>query len=222
MKRLILASTAIIALAFAPAHATQIISFGQISPNNTITATTNGANTITTLGSTNTAVLITELFGAVTPPAIPALFNFSAISIDAATSVGPALLQHYSGSFCVSSGSACSGTIDLQGSFVDAAFGLANGPQLSINIGNPPDSLTLSSSVINAADLLAPNSFTLSLSNIPTPLGLHVAGTTIAPFTASFSGVASASPSAVPEPASLVIMGMGALGLGLIRARKLS
>lgn len=220
MKRLLLVTT-IAALALAPAaEATQIISFGQTSSSNTITATTNGANTQTTLSATNSAVLIDQLFGVVTPPAIPALFTFSAISIDAATGIGPALLQHYSGSFCISSALNCTGTIDLQGSFSDAAFGLTGGPQLSINVGNPPDSLTLSSSVISAANLLAPNSFTLSLSNIPTPPGLHMVGTTIAPFDASFSGVASASPSAVPESTSLAVLSMGLLGLGYVSRRR--
>jgi PEP-CTERM motif-containing protein len=218
MRNLLIAATALTALALAPlANATQIISLGQTSATNTLTATDNAGNTQTTISAgSGAAVLIDQLFGFVTPPAIAGFFTLTATSSDAAVAIGPAILQHYNGSFCISSAATCGGTVDLKGVFTDAAFGLTGGTQLSVNVANPPDTLTLSSDVIATADLQAPSSFTLSMSNLS---ALAIQGTTIAPFTASFSAVANAT-TAVPEPASLALMGVGLLGLGFVTNRK--
>jgi hypothetical protein len=211
MKLALLAATAIL-LAAPVANAVQIISFGQTSASNTVTITANGAGTQTTIGISDASILIDQLFGAITPPAIPAVMDLTATSIDNAVPIGPAILQHYSGSFCISSGLTCSGTVDLQGTFSDAAFGLGGGTQLSVNVANPPDTLTLSSGVIPASGLTPPSSFTLSMSNLG---GLAIDNVTLASTTASFSGVANAA--AVPEPASIALLGLGLLGLTLVR-----
>ena len=215
MRHLLLAATAL-SLMTASASATQIISFGQTSGSNTITATDDGTVTNINTNGTGAAILIDQLFGVVTPPAIAAFMTLNATSIDAATLVGGlAVLQHYSGSFCISTGAGCTGTNELSGTFSDAAFGLNGGTQLSVNVANPPDTLVLSSSVIPAADLVAPSSFTLSMSNLP---ALSIDGNTIAAFTSSFSGVANAT--TVSEPGSLALMGIGLLGMGMISYRK--
>lgn len=209
-------TTAIVTLALAiPASATQIAAFGQSSNANTVTATANSTDTATTISVTDAAIGITQLF-ANSP--VGALFDLTATSVDSVTGVGSALLQHYNGNFCLTSAAGCGGINYLSGVFSDAAFGVNGGTQLSVNVANPPDTLTLTSSVIPAADLVPPSSFTLSFSNVSP--GLNQLGSTLGNFTASFSGVASANVLAVPEPTSLALLGIGMLGLTFATRRK--
>ena len=214
MRTLLLTATLLAGLPVA-ASAVQIISFGQTSSTNTVVATANAGGTATTIVISDATVLIDQILGIATPPAIGAFMDLTATSIDAAVGVGPALLQHYSGTFCIASAAGCAGTVDLQGAFSDAAFGLQTGDQLSVNVASPPDTLALSSGVIPAADLLPPSSFTVAMSNVTPALNLDNA--TLESFTASFAGTADASGAAVPEPASLLMLGVGVLALGLVR-----
>ena len=87
-----------------------------------------------------------------------------------------------------------------------------------VNVNNPPDTLTLTSSVLPAADLLPPSTFGLTFANL-TPV-LHIDGATIAAFTADFSGTVSANTVEAYEPRSLALMGVGLLGLTFIAKRR--
>lgn len=217
MKTALLAAVAFAAFVL-PAYATQITAFGQTSQANTITATANGTGTQTTIATNGlgASVLIDQLFGVVTPPAINAFFSLTATSIDAAQTALGAIIQHYAGSFALTSGAGGTGTNELSGTFSDAAFGVNGGTQLSINVASPPDTLSLSSSVIPAADLVAPSSFTLSMSNLG---ALTLDTATIGSFTSSFSGVANATTIAAPEPMTVGLLGVGLLGIGMTRLR---
>jgi hypothetical protein len=128
------------------------------------------------------------------------------------------VIQHYSGSFCITSAIACGGTNILSGTFSDAAFGALGGPGLVVNVNSPPDTLALSSSLIPANELASPSAFGLTFTNL-TP-ALAILGTTIAPFNATFAGDASASTPAVFEPSSIAILGLGLVALGLVAPRR--
>lgn len=218
MKTLLLGATALAASAFAviqPANAALIASFSQQSAGSTVVATDNGTQTNITV--TNALATVSSFNGGTLGTAT---FNLNATSNDAAQQVGGAVIQHYDGGFCFTSAAGCTGTNYLSGVFSDAAFGALGGPGLVVNVNNPPDTLVLTSDVIDAANLAAPNSFSLSFADL-SPL-LHINGTTIAAFTAGFAGTVSASTAdvPVPEPMTLGLFGLGLLGLGVVRSRK--
>ena len=125
-------------------------------------------------------------------------------------------MQNYDGMFCITSAFKCGGTDYLSGSFTDAVFGVGN--QLNVTVGDPPDKLILTSSVISSNELVAPSAVGFTFTNV-TPAA-HITGGTIASFTASFTGNASAS--AIPEPPTWAMLALGFAGLGYagFRTRK--
>jgi hypothetical protein len=216
MRTLLLSTSLVALVAGSGANATQVIAFGQISNLNTVTGTENAGQTATTMSATNVAVEVSQFLGPGAP--FTADFNLSANSVGAAFTVAGNIIQRYSGTFCISSGLGCTGTDFLSGSFIDAAFGNAGGPGLTVDVSNPTESLSLSSSVLAANLLQPPNTFDLAFSNLTPPLA--IAGSSIASYTASVSGDASASAVAVDEPSSLAILAMGLLGLSWWRRRR--
>ena len=207
MKTALLAATA---LCFAvPASAAVILTFGQSASNQAITATANGAGTSTTIAATNAPISITQIDGGVPSPA---LFDLNVTSTTAAQPLAGGGFQHYSGSFSITSGAGGSGTNFLSGSFSDIVVGVGTGGVLAA--GAPPDTINFTSSVIPVLDL--PRAIALAFANLSPAFNIDNA--TIGSFTSSVSGTFSAN--AVPEPVPLAVLGVGLLGLAMVKRRK--
>jgi hypothetical protein len=214
MKQALLAATVILGFAVAPvANATVILTFGQTG-SNTTTATANGAGTSTTISNVNTPITITQI-DSTNPVVVPlnAFYNFTATSVGAASTT-PVPNQVFTGSFEITSGANDTGTNYLSGTFTDIT--LANDTSAILSASAPPNAVSFTSSVISVLGL--PRAISLSFSNV-TPGVLGLDNTTLPSFTAAVSGTFSANTPA-PEPTSLVLLGSGLLGLGVIARRR--
>jgi PEP-CTERM motif len=157
-------------------------------------------------------VLITQIAGGLAP--ISATMTLDATSTNAAITVAGQIMQNYSGSFAITSGS----TNYLSGNFVDALFGSGTGLTLTASSATAGEIVSFTSSVIPAADLGGPLAVSLALSNV-TP-SASILGTSVAAFTGHVSGTMSANAIAAPEPGSLAVLGVGLLGLGAVPRRR--
>jgi hypothetical protein len=187
---------------------------GQSVSSQAVVATANGAGTSTTITATNAPVTVTQI-DAVTAVPAAAFFDLNIASTGAATPIGGGGSQHYGGSFSITSGSGDTGTNYLSGTFSDIVLGVGPGGVLAA--GAPPDVINFTSAVIPALDL--PRAIALGFANL-TP-AFSIDNATIGSFTSSVSGTFSAN-TAVPEPMPLAILGVGLLGLGLVRATRKS
>lgn len=209
---IVLGTLATLVMYASGAYAVPVIQFAQTANVNTVTATENGTNTATTIAANNVVVNVTQNLGGLIGLEF---FTLNATSIDSAVPVGTGAVQHYAGNFSITSQANGGGVNLLSGSFSDAALGV--GSSLTMAIGAPPDTLNLSSDLIPASELVQPTALAFSLTNVIPPIA--IVGTSLQSFTATVSGNASAT-AAVPEPAPVALLGVGLLGLGMVRMLK--
>jgi hypothetical protein len=172
----------------------------------TITATETAAHDATSISATNQPVTISTLDNSTA--SLTALLSLSAVSTSSASNVstpfGNAIAQGYAGSFAITNGT----KNYLSGTFTGVL--LAIGPAVLLISGGSDGVLTANSSQIPSSHLLNP-SVSLSLTNVSSPVS--IVGSSISSFTAAAQASFSATPQAAPEPSSMVIAGLGAVGL---------
>ena len=175
---------------------------------------TGGANAFTgneTAGSTvldanNIAVTITTLNEAAVNQA--AFFNLDATSVAPAVNVGgTAWTQPYSGTFSITAGANGTGFNYLSGLFTGTQLGLLGGHTVVLGAAQPPLSLVLTSSVPGLP--LGSPALALALTNVLPEVA--IANGSFADFSSNVAGTFSAEPTAVPEPNTLVLLGVGLL-----------
>jgi hypothetical protein len=167
MKRLLLAGAALLVIGSA-ANATPVLVFGQIGGADDIIATVNAAHTQTTITGTAVPVSVSDILGGT--PAVPfnAVLNLSATSFGTAATSGGFTTQGFNGNFTVTN---AAGTVNyLSGMFHDAVFGQNESLTLSASNGGG-ETVSLTSSVIPAADLASQQTVSLSFANVAPPRG---------------------------------------------------
>lgn len=194
-----------------------VVTFGG-SPAGSVTGVNNGlALATTTITATDALVTISDYAGGGAP--FSAYFNLSATSLAPGnadvTAVPGLVIQHFGGSFSFNSSLLLAGTNYLSGTFVDATVGI---------IGSSGLTMTATASTYFSDLLLVsiPGSFNLSFSTLSPPVSVF--NKSIGSFTAAVSGTMDATKASniplVPEPASMAIWGLGALGLAVARMRR--
>lgn len=204
-----------LALAIPSARGGTILAFSQDGTAQTVVATNNGMSgasggTVITVSDIKVTITAIDPASGLTTP-ITAWLTLTATSVDDATSPGGHVAQDYQGTFSFNSNSAGTGTNILSGSFTgggstggSGATVFGAGSSLVFSASSPNGIPSFTSSVI--PDLAEPRGMSLSFTNVVPQAS--ITGTTIAAFTSNISGTFSA----VPEPTSVALLGIGMTG----------
>lgn len=198
-----------------------ILQFQQVNPNTTPFALTNPTSSTSVFSSTGIAINIQTLFGQSVN--INATLTFENVHNNGAATTTPLggglteVSQLYTGSIVISNGS--------YSNILTANFTSGDGITLAITPGSsaqlsatepPPGAVTFTSNYPGAPTFISPQSMTLSFSGVNPPITTTGTPKTIKAFTASGTGTfsdGSIPVNVVPEPSSMLIAGVGALGL---------
>lgn len=206
MKRLLLVLTLVtMALTASPCWATTIFANVWDTPSNAFVETLSGSSDTLVVGT------VPVKFQLIYPTAGPVITNatlyLTATTTAAASNFGWIVQPGYSGSFTIKDPS---GTL-LSGTFTNATFAGQSGGGQPVLTGSAV--LTVPG-VTFQTGTMQDFTFTMSAAGIPTLNGSDYVNSFTAGGTANFSG------SFVPEPVSLLLVGTGLVGLGLL-GRKL-
>lgn len=204
------------------AHATLILTFGQSANTNQVFAYNPLPQGNTTIFSSDAPVTITQIDAPAPTPPFSGFLTFELKSSGAASSGGGMFSQAYTGVMSIYSAMGLTGTNYLSSTNIS---GSVMGPTTNVSAmgfsttSNP----TFTSDVI--VDLGTPSGLSFSFANVHGgtfgngPLTTALNGfNTLKAFNSSVAGSASAS--AVPEPSSMVLLGLGGIGCAIRALRR--